>query len=93
MVIASAPFEVGAQLSLGGVTKTPTCFAEMGVIVEVSDASWDELVAARCTTCPGLKSEPPGRRPRMDGPERVVLQPVVRLRSAHTGKLAEIMYG
>ena len=44
MAMASAPFDVGLKLALGGVTKTNACFAEMGgVLVEVGDASWSEL--------------------------------------------------
>jgi phosphoribosylformylglycinamidine synthase len=97
MVIASAPFDVGAALELGGVSGAAPCFSEMGgVVVEVSEASWTELQAL-------LKGHGVGwievGRTQADARLDVQLQggafavDAQELRDAHRGKLAEILYG
>ena len=97
MAIATAPFDVGAKLSLGGVTKTSTCFAEMGgVVIEVSDESWDELAGVLAkhgvyhVELGRTQSEPALRVDLAEGSFSVALS---ELRVAHTGPLAGVLYG
>jgi phosphoribosylformylglycinamidine synthase len=97
MAMASAPFDVGLELSLGGVTKTNTCFAEMGgVLIEVGDASWSELRALLDNhsvpwTEIGVTREAPELTVDLaDGSFNVTLD---ALREKHTGSVAAVLYG
>jgi phosphoribosylformylglycinamidine synthase len=97
MAMASAPFDVGLKLSLGGVTKTTTCFSEMGgVLVEVSDASWSELrTLLENHHVPWLEVGAAQAEPSFDvelanGSFSV---PLETLRRTYVGKLAEVIYG
>jgi phosphoribosylformylglycinamidine synthase len=97
MAIASAPFDVGMKLSLGGVSKITACFSEMGgVLLEVSGASWGELEPLLEThRVPWIELGATHAAPGMDvdlanGSFTVTL---AELRAAHTGKLAEVLYG
>jgi phosphoribosylformylglycinamidine (FGAM) synthase-like enzyme len=97
MVIASGPFDVGARLSLGGVSKASTCFSEMGgVVVEVGEASWEELRALlddhRVTWVEigSTQAAPAMDAELADGSFSVSL---ADLRDAHTGQLAQVLYG
>ncbi|HKW14504.1 MAG TPA: AIR synthase related protein, partial [Candidatus Krumholzibacteria bacterium] len=97
MAMASAPFDVGLKLSLGGVTKTNACFAEMGgVLVEVSDASWSELVTLlENHHIPWTEIGATQERATLDvdlayGSFTIALQ---ALRDAHAGNVAQVLYG
>ncbi len=96
MALASSPFDVGAKLDLGDVSAA-ACFSEMGgIVVEVGDASGDELVAllkqygvpfveiGRTIDSAALNVDAAG------GSFTIALDD---LRAAHTGRLAEILYG
>jgi phosphoribosylformylglycinamidine synthase len=97
MAMASAPFDVGLKLSLGGVTKTSTCFAEMGgVLVEVGDASWSELRTLLENhnlpfTEVGATQE--AQELTVDLAEGSFTVALETLRDAHTGHVAEVIYG
>ena len=100
MAIASAPFDVGASLDLSGAVSSasPAAFSEMGgIVVEVSEASWSELQTL-------LKDHDVdwieiGNTVAADTGFEVALKdggfniPLEALRTAHAGKLAEILYG
>src|SRR5262249_6018618 len=97
MAMASAPFDVGLKLALGGVTKTGTCFAEMGgVLVEVGDASWSELrTLLQHHNVPFTEIGATQERATFDvdladGSFSVQLQ---TLRDAYTGNVATVLYG
>jgi phosphoribosylformylglycinamidine synthase len=97
MAIASAPFDVGAKLALGGLSKTGACFAEMGgVMIEVGDASWRELQGLlESHRVPWIEIGATQQSPALDvdlasGSFSI---PLVELRAAHTGTLAELLYG
>jgi phosphoribosylformylglycinamidine synthase len=96
MAIASAPFDVGARLELGSAS-APACFSEMsGIVVEVDEASWAEFAAVLSHhTVPYIEI---GRT--VDAPSFTVsaqegsfTTTLDELRTAHTGRLAEILYG
>jgi phosphoribosylformylglycinamidine synthase len=97
MAMASAPFDVGLKLSLGGVTKTGTCFSEMGgVLVEVSEDSWSELKPLLENHGVsymelGTTQEAPSLDVTLaEGGFSVSL---ASLRDVHTGKVSEVIYG
>jgi phosphoribosylformylglycinamidine synthase len=96
MVLASSPFDVGATLELGSAS-APACFSEMGgIVVEVGDASRDEFAAVlkqhgvpaleigRTVEVASLTVEAAGGSFTVASDE---------LRTAYTGRLAEILYG
>jgi phosphoribosylformylglycinamidine synthase len=97
MAMASEPFDVGLKLSLGGVTRTSTCFSEMGgVLVEVGDASWSELQTLFDNhSVPWIEIGATREKPEFeveiaDGSFSVTLE---ELRAAHAGNLATVLYG
>jgi len=97
MAMASAPFDVGLKLALGGVTRTGTCFSEMGgVLIETGDASWSELrVLLENHSVPwtevGVTQEAPELTVDLaDGSFSVTLE---TLREKHTGNVATVLYG
>jgi phosphoribosylformylglycinamidine synthase len=97
MAIASAPFDVGARLALTGVSKPAACFAEMGgIVIETSDASWSELKTllehhGLPWTEIGMTQESASLDVDLaDGSFGIDL---TELRAAHTGKLADVLYG
>ena len=91
MVIASSPFDMGASLDLGDAS-APQLFSEMGgIVAEVSDASWDEFSAlAAKHAVPVVQI---GRTTEKAGLSGVVDIGMDELRAAHTGRIAEILYG
>jgi len=96
MVIASSPFDVGAKLELGSASAA-SCFSEMGgVVVEVGGASDDEFAAlVKQHGVPfvdiGRTTEKASLSVEADGGSFAVSTD--DLRTAHTGRLAEILYG
>ncbi len=96
MAIASAPFEVGAKLELGDASAAK-CFSEMGgIVVEVSDASWEECAAVlKQHSVPfleiGRTAEAPELRVSTTAGSFTTTND--ELRSVHAGRLAEILYG
>ncbi|MDH4037574.1 MAG: phosphoribosylformylglycinamidine synthase subunit PurL [Candidatus Krumholzibacteria bacterium] len=96
MAIASEPFDIGASLDLRGASDL-ACFSEMGgVVIEAGEGSWEELKPlldkhgvgyieiGRTAADVGLKAA------LADG---TFTATVNELRTAHTGRLAEILYG
>jgi len=96
MAIASAPFDVGARLDLGDASAT-SCFSEMsGIVVEGGDAWWEELTAVLAHhSVPfleiGRTVEAPAFQVHTAGASFAVS--LDELRTAHTGRIAEILYG
>ncbi|HXV13946.1 MAG TPA: AIR synthase-related protein, partial [Candidatus Krumholzibacteria bacterium] len=96
MAIASAPFDVGAKIDLGGASAA-ACFAEMGgIVVEVSDGSWEECAAVLARhSVPfleiGRTIEAPALHVGTKAGSFTVTNQELRL--AHAGRLAEILYG
>ena len=96
MAIASDPFDVGAELKLGDVTKA-NCFSEMGgVVVEVGDGSWKEFAAVlEQHSVPHVEIGRTVETPTLQVDIKAASFTVTNhaLRVAHTGRLAEILYG
>ena len=96
MVIASSPFDIGAHLELGHATPAQ-CFSEMGgIVVEVSDASRQELAAVlKQFSVPyieiGRTVESPALHVGAQAGSLTIN--IDELRTAHAGRLAEILYG
>jgi len=97
MAMASAPFDIGLKLSLGGVTRMETCFSEMGgVLVEVSTSSWGEFeTLLGHHHLPWVEVGVTQQRASFDvdlamGSFGITLD---ALRNAHTGMLAGVLYG
>jgi len=97
MVMASAPFDVGARLDLVRVSKAATCFAEMGgVVVEAGDASWSELAALldrHGVCCLEIGRTQEEDRLDVELESGSFVAGADELRAAHRGRVAEILYG
>jgi phosphoribosylformylglycinamidine synthase len=96
MAIASHPFEVGARLDLGSASAA-SCFSEMGgVVVEVGEGSREEFTAVLAGhRVPFLEIGRTVEAPALHVTTKVGSFTVTtdELRAAHTGRLAEILYG
>jgi phosphoribosylformylglycinamidine synthase len=96
MVIASAPFDVGARLDLRDASAA-VCFSEMGgVVVEVGDDSWEEAAAVfKKHNVPmiAIGNTIADAALAASGAGGSFSVGISDLRAAHTGRLAEILYG
>jgi phosphoribosylformylglycinamidine synthase subunit PurL len=96
MVIASRPFDVGARLELGDAS-VASCFSEMGgIVVEVGDGSREELSALlKKHDVPSLEIGRTIADAALDvrAEKGSFTLGIEELRSAHTGRIAEILYG
>ncbi|HEU4365392.1 MAG TPA: phosphoribosylformylglycinamidine synthase subunit PurL [Candidatus Krumholzibacteria bacterium] len=96
MAIASEPFDIGASLDLRGAGE-PACFSEMGgVVAEVGEGSWDEL--RPLLEKHGVPFLELGQTVADAGVTAVMADGTFgaamdELRTAHAGRLAEILYG
>ena len=96
MAIASEPFDIGAALDLRGAGEA-ACFSEMGgVVAEVGEGSWDEL--RPLLEKHGVPFLELGRTVADAGITAVLADGTFAagmddLRTAHAGRLAEILYG
>ncbi|RPH53585.1 MAG: phosphoribosylformylglycinamidine synthase subunit PurL [Lysobacterales bacterium] len=95
MVIASSPFDLGAELELDGAS-APRLFSEMGgVVAEVSGASWDEfsVLAAKHDVAVHEIGRTTEQAELSVVDDESFSVRIDELRAAHTGRIAEILYG
>jgi phosphoribosylformylglycinamidine synthase len=96
MAIASEPFDIGASLDVRGA-EDAALFSEMGgVVVEMSDDAWTEmkaLVEKHGVTFIELGVTADGTGLAADTAAGSFSLTMNQLRTAHAGRLAEVLYG
>jgi phosphoribosylformylglycinamidine synthase len=96
MAIASEPFDIGASLDVRGA-EDAALFSEMGgVVVEMSDDAWTEmktLVEKHGVTFIELGVTVDGTGLAADTAAGSFSLTMNQLRTAHAGRLAEVLYG